>query len=377
LILEVAYKLGVAFYGPNGDQEPQIPVDLHDLTLCKRIVNKAIRMFINDAPPNGWRWTKPIAEMDVWPQISPDSSVTPATGVKGTYSVGTNITRLTLFQVAGGTAAFYPSMEMRQIWLNGQPSSDTPGFVVPPNTPSAPIGTPFPVVNYVSATQVDVQGNAVAPLPNLATATGVSYSFASQGDFTMPANFGGQVAGEITYIANTNRGMILRWIDEATIRSRRQNYNIESGTPYECAVRLMPQPSVDVLNLVPPMKRRRWELMTWRIPSEFLHMIFPYILAFDNLTNLNDVPPSPFHHDETLKAACFAVAEKEVEDTIQGPDWSYYRTICLPNSYRVDAMSAPKVLGYFSNPTARGSTWPAIRDFRDNWYQRPTVGVGS
>jgi hypothetical protein len=49
--------------------------------------------------------------------------------------------------------------------------------------------------------------------------------------------------------------------------------------------------------------------------------------------------------------------------------------MALPQSQRVDAMSAPKALGYFGNPNANNSKWPAIKTFRDFWYQRPTVPV--
>src|ERR1700744_5506065 len=73
LILEVAYKIGVAYYGSDGQGVPQIPVDAHDLYICKEIVNKAIRMFINDGPkPNGWKWLNPIAQIDFWPMIAAD-----------------------------------------------------------------------------------------------------------------------------------------------------------------------------------------------------------------------------------------------------------------------------------------------------------------
>jgi hypothetical protein len=98
------------------------------------------------------------------------------------------------------------------------------------------------------------------------------------------------------------------------------------------------------------------------------------VLHFNDLVNLTDVHPAPFAHDETIKACCLAVAEKEVQDTL-GMDWDYYHKQCLPNSYRIDAMSAPKALGYFSNPTASTGKTPAIKTFRDTWYQRPTVPV--
>lgn len=338
LLIEVAYKLGIAYYGPNGDQAAQVPIDAHDLDLCQRIVNKGIRMFIHDAPaPNGWRWQKPIAQIDMWPTISADTTNKISTA---TYNAGTGVTTL----IVPNNPSFYQSMELRTIMLNT---------------------TAFTIVNYISPISITVQGDAHLFVNQ-------TWSMTTIGDFTMPANFGGQFSGEITYITSTNRGMILHWIDEAAIRIRRQNYNIETGTPYEAAIRLMPTPSLPSNYTAP---RRRWELMVWRMPSEFLSVIFPYVLAFDKLVNLTDESPAPIGHDESVKAACLAVAEKEVEDVIGGPDWTYYRETCLPNSYRVDAMAAPKSLGYFGNPSAGTKSVSSIKQFRDYWYQRPTVPV--
>lgn len=471
LITEVAYKAGCAYYGADGNGPAQVPVDAHDLDLCQRIVNKGIRMFINDAPaPDGWRWTRPIAQIDLWPQISYDAKAVPTffvtmqtdPTVNGNVLTGTTLLTLTTPGIPNpasqvttigtiGAPAFYQSMEYRQIWLNGNPPPNTQGFFIPENanpafpipvtsitrtsttatvtvastagwvvgntvqiassqqaayngnkvitgltpttftftvtgSPTTPatgsisatflgqVGVPFTVLYYINPTQIVVDGDATvgATMP-----TYCPFSFASGGDYTMPANFGGEYVGDITYVANTNRGMILTWTDEGTIRTRRQNYNIESGTPYMAAVRLMPTPSYQPLTNTSGfmLPRRRWELMTWRISSEFLSVIFPYTLSFNTLVNLTDVSPAPFSHDETVKAACLALVEKEIEDTLQGPDWTYYQ-MCLKNSYRIDAASAPKRLGYFGNPNNYVGTWgAAIRQFRAMDYQRPTVPV--
>ncbi|GAH02097.1 unnamed protein product, partial [marine sediment metagenome] len=57
LILRVAREAGISYHGSGGDERAMIPADdEHDLDLCKTIVNDAIRMFISDAPPKGWRW---------------------------------------------------------------------------------------------------------------------------------------------------------------------------------------------------------------------------------------------------------------------------------------------------------------------------------
>ena len=469
LLIEVAYKAGCAYYGPDGTGAAQVPVDAHDYDLCARIVNKAIRMFINDAPTNGWTWTRPIAQIDLWPQISYDTATLPRTFVTQTLDpvvngitlTGTTLLTLTTpgvpvtnSQVAPvgvvGTPAFFQSMEYRQIFLNGNPPPNTAGFFIPENgsnaspvtctitrsgttatvtvpsgtsgwavgntvtissaqqtayngnqiitavptgttftftvagSPATPatgsitatflgqVGTPYTILYYVNATQIVVDGH-VSGVP-----TNCPFSFASSGDYTLPANFNGQYVGNITFVANTNRGTILSWTDEGSIRSRRQNYNIETGTPYWAAVRLMPTPSYQNLTNTSGfmLPRRRWELMTWRISSEFLSVIFPYTLAFNSMVNLTDVSPAPFSHDETIKAACLALVEKEIEDSMSSPDWTYYHTVALPNSHRIDAMGAPKQLGYFSNPGGGAATWGmAIKNFRDRDYQRPFVPV--
>lgn len=377
LITEVAYKIGCAYYGSTGATEPQVPIDTHDLILCQRIVNKAIRMFINDGPPpNGWTWLKPIAQVDIWPQVDATAGGSTSYVTSTAYTASTNLTTLTLHpptiypSTANSTALWYPSMEIKQIWLGGNPPPNTPGLA--PNTGStSTTGTPFTVVNYLSSTSIQIYGQPAASTFASTGTPSTSWAMISDGDYTLPADFSGQYCGEVSYVQNTNRGMILRWTSEAQIRQRRQNYQFETGTPYQCAVRLMPTPSVPS-DYAP--QRRRWSFMTWRISSEFLHVLFPYVLGFQNLVNLTDTPPSPFSHDEALKAACLAVAEKEVMDTY-GPDWNYYKTEALKASYRIDGMSTPKRLGYFGNPRAGSSINNPIQDFRDYWSQRPTVPV--
>jgi len=523
LVAEVAYKLGMSNYGSDGTAGPfasttpyQVPTNTHDYNLCSQIVNNAIRKFISDGPkPNGWRWLNVIAQVDLWPQISYDPTGSTFVSLQANPTVGgvtyTGCTLLTLYTpqaVPYGTdaypnggppqpnplptppfgysdgdtsyvPAFFQTMELRQIWLNGNPPPTTPGWYLPidEDFTGTLVGTPYTILRYISPSQLIVDGNATTPPPTVAgntitwyqgsqgsqgqifitvtnkngtaTAAAISpgvtastiqtaitgcsnvgagnatvtvvsgatstdqpngyqftvtfasslgptyialgsysglgytnpqlvapFSFACAGDYTLPANFGGQYTGQITYVANTNRGMVLQWTSEYAIRSRRQNYNIESGTPYEAAVRLMPTPSYAPLTnsagfMLP---RHRWELMTWRISSEFLSVLFPYTLSFNTLVNPTDIPPSPLGFDEALLCCCRAMAEKMADDTVQGVDWEYYHGIALPNAWQLDNRSAPKKIGYFGNPTSDGAKNP-IQTYRDYWYQRPTVSV--
>lgn len=410
LLIKVARKLGMASYGPDGQGIAQVPTDAQDLDQVQGIINDGIRMFINDGPePNGWKWLNRIAQTDLFPQIDFDTSAT--VNVSGSFSLTTSLTTLQLtspfvLSPPAGTLApnptFFGSMELRPLWIGGNPPGNTPGFgstTFDGQPVAMQTGVQVSVVQFLDPYHVNVIATPQSIVPTtvgtctagtVLTTAGIpayiaqygivqsglnviGWSMAQQGDYTLPADFSGQYTGEITYIANTNRGMILRWTDEAAIRSRRQNYNIETGTPYEAAVRLIPTPSYAAIGYLPP--RQRWELMTWRIASEYLHVIFPYLLHFNDLVNLTDLPPSPVAHDEALLAACFAMAEKNVEDTTTGPDWTYYKGQALAKSYRIDAASGPKGIGYFGNPSASGSRMPAIRAFRDFWYQRPTVPV--
>jgi hypothetical protein len=190
------------------------------------------------------------------------------------------------------------------------------------------------------------------------------------GDYTLPANFGGSYTSEITWIANTNRGVVIDWVDEATIRQQRQVYAQQFGTPYWFAVRPIPLPTVAQMAITPA--RPRWELMAFRIPSEFLSCLFSYFLSFNNLVNMTDQAPVPLAFDEVVLAAVRAQTERYQMDSISGPEWAYYRNYALPNAKKLNMMSVPKKLGYCGNPT-RNYGPAGLLDWRRNWYLRPNV----
>lgn len=327
LIVETALKLGTAHYGADGDGEAQVPTDAHDLGECKRLVNNAIRMFINDGPqPNGWRWIRPVASVPVWGPVEADDD-----NLISFDSYDSDTDKSTL---EAETDTFFDTMEEKDIDIDG---------------------TTYKITNVVSATQIKVSGDQSALTPS-------TFSIDNIGNFTLPRDFGGQYVGSITYEANTNRGMPVDWADEVTIRKWRENITSETGVPFWAAVRIMGKTATP---------RRRWELMLYPNPDELFVMEFPYHLHFDKLVELDEVPPAPFGHDEAIKAACRAMAEKEV-DEVPGVEWQYYRQAALPGSYRVDAQSAPKKLGYFYNPSS-DSNLGTIQHFRQRMYQRPSV----
>lgn len=327
LILEVAYKLGFAFLGSDGTEVEQVPTDAHDLALCKRVVNDGIRMFMQDQPKNGWRWTRQILSLDTWQDIS-DAAANVVT--LAPYTGGTDTTAITVT-----SAAFYASMELKTISFNSGASS-------------------FTITSYVSPTQIVVSGDAHLKV-------GQTFAITSSGNFTLPLTFNGQHMGEPSFAPGTNRGTHLQWCDESKIRVLRENTNNSTGIPYLIAVARMTTGT----------PRHRWEAQFYRSPGTYLSVQFPYIVTFDKLVNLTDESPAPITFDEAILAACKAMAEKDVQDTL-GMDWNYYQSTALPNAHKIDAMAAPRTLGRMRGSGSKG--WITPTEFRDN-YPRPTVDL--
>lgn len=323
LILEVARKMGVAYYGDNGDEVAQVPRDDHDLAECQRHVNNGIRMFIADAPVTGWRWTRPTASISIWPAVDVVANQT-VTGAS--YDRDNDRTLITC-----NNPVFYDTMEEKDMVITGHGTAT--------------------IREYVSATQVYVYGSH-------AIAVAATFSIAADGDFTLPRNFAGTFTGEITFGAATNRAVAVQWCDEATIREMRENVSVQTGIPRYLAVAVF-QPSKG---------RRRYRLMSYPFPYQLFTMQFPYDLHFDSLTNMTDFPPTPIAHDETIRAACLAVVERDVDDTPEGPATNYYIGKCLPNSKNIDARSGPRKLGYFGNDR----TVVTPKNFRE-FMKRPNV----
>jgi len=316
LILEIAIKLGFAHYGENGDEAAQIPTNAHDLDICERHANNAIRMFIADAPPTGWRWARPVASVILWPAISTDDDIT----VTGVYDPATKTTVITASE-----AMFYASMEGKTITI-----TDVDDLTI---------------LTYTSSTVITVDGNHHW--------TGSkTFSIDADGNYTLPATFGGQYTGQITFEAGTNIGSGIIWTSESDIRRSRESSTVETGDPRKAAVQ--------------PMEgnERRWELVVYPTLNAERTVEFQYELYFNNLVNLTDKHPAGFSHDEVVKAACHAVLERDSEDTMGGL-MQYYRQVALPNSYRADARSYPRRLGGVGRR-------PTVNEIRRS-LERPTV----
>lgn len=330
LILELTRKLGTASFGDEGDAVLQIPTDAHDLAEAKRMVNNAIRMFINDAPRSGWRWTKPVGQFVLWASIAADSA---NTVTFAGYDPASNKSTITVT-----SAVFLETMEEKTLTL--ATSGDQT------------------ITDVVSTTSVKVSGELTS------TIDGETFSITADGNYTLPVNFG-VPNGIPTFASSTDQGVGLDWSSEGVIRSLRAD-TAQTGDPFVLAV----WPKATVVG-----SRRRQELLTYPTPSTEITVEFPFEIGFDKLVDLTENPPTYQSQDENIKAAVLAIGDKEGEG-ILGTDWGYYTDKALPAAYRIDNRLAPRKLGSFHKPHELSNA-EALRVFRARLYQRPDVTFNS
>lgn len=406
LVVRVAELLGVADWDAT-DGTPIVPIsdntNRYDLSLCVRIVNNAIRMFIADAPPKGWRWMKRI------------HSLAMAITYTGTATAGTAASL-----TDSGLASTYADD-----FFNGYSIYIKSGTGV---------GESATITDYTGLTGVfDFTALSGGSTPDTTSVYTIAKStLAIDGDgarYLLPEDFGGTVDGKITYTADSNHGTRINWVDEARIRDFRAT-TIQSGYPVWAAT-LPYSPTSPTI-----VANRRWEIMFEPRPASIQTIKFPYTMHFNklqlrggtatngaaaaisdsSLANLYpddlyigwrvtvlsgtgkgataivtsfvgadgeffvddwlysdgtaaaanpasgslyiaqpaaNIHPAGFRFDNTIEAACKARAQMEVDDA--GDNWiQEYRQVALPEAWRLDGRSAPRRLGPLYNPTHRG-----------------------
>jgi len=105
-----------------------------------------------------------------------------------------------------------------------------------------------------------------------------------------------------------------------------------------------------------------------------MHVVqIPYQLYFSFMTSNTESPPIPAILEEALLAACYAQLEKQLEDRIDGPDWTYFFQTALPAAHRLDGLSAPKSIGVFTDGGAPGGLAYALINFTENIMAIPPI----
>ncbi|KKK75208.1 hypothetical protein LCGC14_2876070, partial [marine sediment metagenome] len=257
LVAHVASQLGVAYYGAAGNEVAQAPQDIYTLDTIKNYVNGAIRMFLNDAPPEGWRFEQPTASLVLWPTSSstcngapsfgdPESTVTVHTRTFHDSMLGHKL-KFTVTSTADGTPSYNSSTEVTTIDVDdaifsgvfavGQTitfDATDNSYVVNSITDSTTvivdgdasgeadgdtvtITRDYVIEAVTSTLVVDVTGDASGE------ANGATVTVTADGNYTLPSTFGGEYSGPITYVAGTNAGTFLRWGSEGEVRRLREN----------------------------------------------------------------------------------------------------------------------------------------------------------
>ena len=418
LVTRVAEEAGIASHGSSGQERPYVPTDPHDLFVCKQVVNDGIRMFIADAPANGWRWMRRIASVTM--------TATRITGTVDSSSTTTavDLTLATTYDTDDDLLGYYIYI------LTGTGKG------------SYAIMTGYTALTGTCtvAEWLDSNGNTGGTTPAATDTFAITPVETVGGDisrYPLPENFGGDTTGRIEYASGTNHASIIEWRDEAFIRSRRA-VTVQTGYPRYAAIRPL-EPVTSSASA-----KRRFEIIFDPQPVAADTVEFPYTLHFNELqleagesTNgaaaavsdsslanlypddyflgwtakiisgtgkratgvvtsyvgadgewfvadwlypngtaaaenpdadsvyvvepVNNLHPAGYRFDEIILAACMAKAEMEFED-VAGSYVEQYHKKSLAEAFRIDARSAPRHLGSMNlgQRHARDRTWTDI-----------------
>lgn len=423
LVLRVAREAGMAYYGADGQEAAMVPIDAHDLDLCRKVVNDGIREFIKSAPPNGWRWMKRLLSVTMT-----------STEINGTVDSATTTTL-----VDATLADTYDSDDD----LNGYYVYVTAGTGIGSHaliTDYDATGTPGEIT---VAEWLTISGNSGGTTPAASDSFTVTPVETIEGEihrYPLPENFYGTVDGKITYAANTNHSSIIYWVDEAFIRTRR-TVTITTGYPRHAAI-VQYEPRAAGAG-----PTRRFELQFEPKPSSDDTVVFPYTLGFDRVWleagdasggsattvvdsdlaaiypddyfngwvvkiisgpgknstavvsdytgstgtftvadwlfsdgSANSVDPTSasiyvaqplinqhpagYRFDDAIESACLSEAEKIVDELAGRGFVSDWKDDALPDAKKIDARSAPRSVGTM-NKSGRGRDYTRERLFND------------
>jgi len=266
LVRRVAEEAGISYHGSTGQERPNVPIDAHDLFKCKQVVNDGIRMFIADAPANGWRWMRRIASVTMT-----------ATRITGTVD-----------SVSGTAPGTYTLVDAT-LTASYDTDDDLLNYYIYILTGTG-IGCYAKITGYTAisgtitvADWLDSNGNAIAhtggAVPVATDTFAITPVETVGGDiarYPLPENFGGDPAGRIEYASSTNHASIIDWCDESYIRARR-SVSVITGYPRHAAIRPL-EPVTSSASA-----KRRFEIIFDPQPVAADTVEFPYTLHFDDL----------------------------------------------------------------------------------------------
>ncbi|NIT61568.1 MAG: hypothetical protein GWN67_20510, partial [Phycisphaerae bacterium] len=246
LMLRVAEAAGVAYYGNDGSERAAIPIDAHDLDKCRRAVNDGIKMFIADAPENGWRWMNRIM------QVTFATVETTGTVDSGNATTLVDATLATTYTTNDQIKNYYVYDKTQEIYAKITGYTAATGTIT------------------VSA-WLDYDDNTSSLTPTASDSFSITNLQTVNGEKTrypLSQDFMGDFSGKITYAADSNRGHIINWCHPNLVRTKWESV-VSDSHPTHAAVR--------------PWRNRRWELIVDPSPTSGDTVEFPYRVGFDKL----------------------------------------------------------------------------------------------
>lgn len=330
LILRIAERAGMAYYGTDGQSKAMIPIDKHNLAQCKRIVNDGVRMFVANPPSGGWKWQSRQASVLLYPDGD------------GSDNIDSDAARYMLPQYFAGQVDgqihyvndtnhstpitwVHPDIidERRSVTvITGYPELAAIRPYSPSSAPSLSssrrwelIVDPQPVAADTLIFPYTVYFDKM--LLEAGLATGGSSTTLVDGTYRDEADdyFNGWV---LEIIAGTGKG------ETATIT----DYTGSTGTFTFSALSGGSTPDTTSVYFVQPA------------------------------SNLH---PAGFQFDNAIIAACKAQAELQIEQINEGFVELFYK-VDLPGAHRIDGLSAPRTLGNFygKHQVPRERTWDDV-----------------
>jgi hypothetical protein len=204
---------------------------------------------------------------------------------------------------------------------------------------------------YTSASQLTLSSGA-------SSSSNKTWSMTPSGTYQMPDEFGGLI-GRMTYPTGDGIVAAVDITAEEVIRDHKQR-NSATGRPTAAAIR--PKAGFTGASM------QSYELVVAPVPDQLYTVTYRYHVLLDaisgSLTKLVGGTP----HGETLRAACLAAAELEVNDGRGIRAEVFVRR--LRASVAFEANNTPHVLGYNGD---NASEWNSYRPYRRSYNGRITI----
>lgn len=171
------------------------------------------------------------------------------------------------------------------------------------------------------------------PVATLATVDGT-------GDYDLPADFG-HIVGPLTYGESESSVCYVKVVSDIQVRELRQR-SVGEGAPRYAAV----QPVAG-----DGSTGQRSTLLLWPTPDSAYNLTYRYAILPDRLLDTRPYPLGGAAHAETIRQACLAAAERELNQE-QGVHAASFAER-LSASLAVDMQRAPDSLGVLGDPGMR------------------------